>query len=161
MSSNIDTHVATYGSENSKDIWYRQPFLWKDASKRANYKAGPYTFELDSYNKTVKDAETQKADQNSMYNWYKNLIEIKSLYGKNSKVEFHSSSSNNVMVLKVNGPTKLVIYINIGTGTANYQMNPDEIAGTTTTFYKAMGGAPQAKGGDIGATKRGISVFKV
>ena len=160
MSSNTDTHVALYGSKNSEDIWYRQPFLWKDTTKRANYKAGPYTFELDSYNKTLKDVETQMADSNSMYNWYKNLIEIKSMYGKNSKIEFHSSSSQNVMVIKVSGPTKLAIYINIGTGTNTYLMNPNDIIGDGATFVKAMGGAPEAKGGDIGATKWGITVFK-
>ncbi|MBQ9265625.1 MAG: hypothetical protein IJ186_00935 [Bacilli bacterium] len=160
MSSNTNKHVDLYGSENSKDIWYRQPFLWQDATKRPNYKAGPYTFELDAYNKTLKDVEAQKADANSMFNWYKNLIAIKSLYGKNAKVEFHSSSSQNVMVLKVTGESKLVIYINIGTGNSSYLMNPDDVAGTSTTFYKSLGGAPEAKGADIGQTAWGITVFK-
>ena len=160
MSSNTNKHVELYGSENSKDIWYRQPFLWQDATKRPNYKAGPYTFELDDYNKTVKDVEAQKADANSMFNWYKNLIAIKSLYGKNAKVEFHSSSSQNVMVLKVTGESKLVIYINIGTGNSSYLMNPDDVAGTSTTFYKSLGGAPEAKGADIGQAAWGITVFK-
>ena len=160
MSSNTNTHVATYGSENSMDIWYRQPFLWSDTSKRANYKAGAYTFELDSYNKTLANAEAQQRDNNSMYNWYKNLIDIKSQYGKNSKIEFHSSSSNNVMVIKVTGPQTLVIYINIGTSTANFTMNPDDVAGATTTLYKAMGGAPTDKNGNIGGQKWSIAVFK-
>ena len=161
MSSNTDTHVATYGSENCEDIWYRQPFLWADTTTRANYKSGAYKFELDSYNQTLKNAEAQQADANSMYNWYKCLIEIKKMYPTAAKLEFHSSSSNNVLVLKVTGQgTTLVIYINVGTGTNNYLMNPDDVAGGSTHNVKTMGGAPDNKGGDIGAKAWSLSVFK-
>ena len=161
MSSNTDTHKDTYGSENCEDIWYRQPFLWKDTKDRANYKSGQYKFELDSYNKTLKDVEAQKADANSMYNWYKSVIEIKKMYPDDARLEFHNSSSNNVMVLKVTGGNQvLVIYINIGTGTNNYMMNPDDVAGGNTTNVKTVGGAPNNKGGDIGASKWAISDFK-
>ena len=160
MSSNTDKHVSMYGSENCEDIWYRQPFLWKDSKVRTGYKSGQYTFELDDYNKTLADAETQKADANSMYNWYKNLIEIKKLYPDDARLEFVNSSQN-VLVLKVTGGNNvLVIYINVGTGNANYMMNPDDVAGGSTTNVKTMGGAPNNKGGDIGATQWAISVFK-
>ena len=160
MSSNTDTHVATYGSENCEDIWYRQPFLWQDESIRANYKAGQYKFELDSYNRTLENAEAQQADANSMYNWYKGLIEIKKMYPDDARLEF-VNSSNNVLVLKVTGgSTVLVIYINVGTGTANYQMNPDDVAGANTTNVKTLGGAPSNKGGDIGGAQWSVSVFK-
>ena len=161
MSSNTDTHVATYGSENCEDIWYRQPFLWEDTTTRANYKSGAYKFELDSYNKTLKTAEAQQNDANSMYNWYKSLIEIKKMYPTGAKLEFHESCSNNVLVLKVTGQgTTLVIYINVGTGTNNYLMNPDNVAGGSTHNVKTMGGAPDSKGGDIGAKAWSLSVFK-
>ena len=161
MSSNTDTHVAKYGSENCEDIWYRQPFLWHDTSIRADYKAGAYKFELDDYNKTLKDAEAQKADANSMYNWYKAVIEVKRMYPKGANIEFHNYSSNNVMALKVTGGNDvLVIFINIGTSNASYLMNPDEIAGAATTNVKTIGGAPSNKGGDIGAARWSISVFK-
>ena len=161
MSSNTYQHKGMYGSENCEDIWYRQPFLWQETAKRANYKAGQYVFELDDYNKTVKTMEEQKADANSMLNWYKDLIEIKKMYPKGAKLEYHSSSSNNVMVLKVTGEgSTLVIYINIGTGTSNYMMNPDPIASGATTNVKTMGGAPSDKGGDIGAKAWSVSVFK-
>ena len=161
MSSNTDTHKATYGSENCEDIWYRQPFLWDDTTTRANYKSGAYKFELDSYNQTLKSAEAQQADANSMYNWYKSLIEIKKMYPTAAKLEFHSSSSNNVLVLKVTGQgTTLVIYINVGTGTNNYLMNPDDVAGGSTHNVKTLGGAPDNKGGDIGAKAWSLSVFK-
>ena len=161
MSSNTDQHKTMYGSENCEDIWYRQPFLWQDTSKRANYKAGQYVFELDSYNKTLPSMEEQKADANSMYNWYKGLIEIKKMYPKAAKLEFHSYSSNNVMVLKVTGEGKsLVIFINIGTSTANYAMEPDGILNTDTVNVKALGPeAPAEKHADIGAKKWTISVF--
>ena len=100
-------------------------------------------------------------DQNSMYNWYKNLIEIKKMYPDDARLEFHSSSSQNVLVLKVTGGNQvLVIYINVGTGSSNYMMNPDDVAGGSTTNVKTMGGAPSNKGGDIGASQWAISVFK-
>ena len=161
MSSNTYQHKEMYGSENCEDIWYRQPFLWQDNAKRANYKAGQYVFELDDYNKTVKTMEAQKDDANSMLNWYKDLIEIKKMYPKGAKLEYHNSSSNNVMVLKVTGEgNSLVIYINIGTGTSNYMMNPDAVINAQTENVKVMGGAPNNKGGDIGASAWSISVFK-
>ena len=161
MSSNTNTHVSTYGSENCEDIWYRQPFLWKNNTIRANYKSGQYTFELDSYNKKLKSAEEQMADPNSMYSWYRDLISIKKMYPAGAKLQFHNSSSNNVLVLKVTGQgTTLVIYINVGTGTNNYMMNPDDVAGGNTSNVKTMGNAPSHKGGDIGGQAWSISVFK-
>ena len=161
MSSNTYQHKEMYGSENCEDIWYRQPFLWQDNAKRANYKAGQYVFELDDYNKTVKTMEAQKDDANSMLKWYKDLIEIKKMYPKGAKLEYHNSSSNNVMVLKVTGEgNSLVIYINIGTGTSNYMMNPDAVINAQTENVKVMGNAPSNKGGDIGASAWSVSVFK-
>ncbi len=166
MSSNLtnsegEKHKDKYGSENCEDIWYRQPFLWQDTSKRANYKAGQYIFELDNYNCNLPTMEQQKEDVNSMYNWYKGLIEIKKMYPKAAKLEFHSYSSNNVMVLKVTGEGKsLVIFINIGISTANYAMEPDGILNADTHHVKALGiDAPTNKHDDIGAKKWTISVF--
>ena len=158
MSSNTDQHVSMYGSENCEDIWYRQPFLWKDTSIRADYKSGAYKFELDSYNKTLADAETQKADPNSMYNWYKDLIAIKKLYPKGAKLNFDNSSGGTVLVLDVYGSNNesLKIYINVGIGTGSYLMNP----GSGYSNVKTMGGAPSNAGGDIGAVKWSVSVFK-
>ena len=163
MSSNTDQHIPLYGNENCEDIWYRQPFLWQDTTKRANYSSGQYKFELDSYNLTLKTMEEQKLDPNSMLNWYKGLSEIKHMYPEDARITYHTSSGNHVMVIRVDnnqGHCKLVIFINIGTGTDSYLMNPDWVAGTETTFAKSMGGAPSAKGGDIGATKYSIAVFK-
>ena len=166
MSSNLidstgQTHKQRYGSENCEDIWYRQPFLWKDTSVRTHYKAGQYSFELDNYNINVASMEDQKNDPNSMYNWYKSLIEIKKEYPKGAKLEFHSYSSNNVMVLKVTGGNEaLVIYINIGTSQNPYSMEPDNILGANTHNIAAIGGAPNEKHADIGAVKWSVSAFK-
>ena len=161
MSSNTDKHKSMYGSENCEDIWYRQPFLWHDTTIRADYKSGAYKFELDSYNKTLKDAEAQQADNNSMYNWYKGLIQIKKMYPAGASIEFNNSSSNNVMVLKVTGGnTTLVIYINVGTGSNSYLMNPDYVAGGSTGHVMSLGNAPTNKGGDIGTAHWSIAVFK-
>ena len=168
MSSNTNTHKETYGSENCEDIWYRQPFLWHEEegkdSVRPSYKSGQYQFELDSYNKTLPDVEAQKADANSMYNWYKDLIRIKKMYPKGAKLEFHEWSSKNVLILKVmdaNGDAKLAIYINVGTSEDGYDLNADGVLGVASpTNVMTMGGAPSENGANIGATKWSISVFK-
>ena len=165
MSSNLivggKTHKEIYGSENCEDIWYRQPFLWKDSTIRTGYKSGQYKFELDDYNKTLHDAETQMTESGSMYNWYKDLIRIKKMYPKGAKLEFHSYTSGNVLVLKVmdaNGNPTMAIFINIG-WESDYQMNPDAVVGATTKNEMTMGGAPSEKGGDIGHKPWSVSVF--
>ena len=95
-----------------------------------------------------------------MYNWYKDLIQIKKMYPKGAKLEYHSSSSNNVMVLKVTGENKaLVIYINVGTGTNDYQMNPSNVLSAEAHNVYTMNGAPNNIGGNIGAVPWSISVF--
>ena len=159
MSSNTDSHVATYGSKNCEDIWYRQPFLWADTTKRAHFKSGQYVFELDSYNSDstkMKNVEQQIADPNSMYNWYKALIQIKKEYPKGAKLEY-VHSSDNVLGLRVYGQGKeLMIYINTGRGTDNYLMNP----GSGFSNFKTLGGAPSDLGGNIGGVKWSVSAFK-
>ena len=154
MSSNTDQHIGKYKNANCEDIWYRQPFLWKDTSIRANYKSGQYKFELDSYNATLDDLETQIADANSMYSWYKDLIKIKKMYPKGAKLSFSGSSSNVLVMHVYGGNTNLVIYINVGTSDSEYLMNP----GSGFNNVMTMGGAPTS--GNIGATKWSISVFK-
>ncbi len=130
MSSNTDTHVSKYGNENSVDIWYRQPFIWEDEKARPNYQAGQYTFEYDTHNagllsshKGISLVDGQVNTSNEMYQWYKDLIEIKKLYPKGAKVDF-TGSSQNVLTLKVTGEGKeMRIFINIGTSTSEYLMN--------------------------------------
>ena len=157
MSSNIDQHETLYGNPNCEDIWYRQPFLWHDQNLRPSYSSGQYLFELDSYNATVADVDAQMADSNSMYNWYKDLIKIKKMYPKGAKLTFANSSSNVLVMNVYGGNTNLVIYINVGTSEAEYSMNP----GAGFTNVMTMGtGAPNNVGGNIGAAKWCISVFK-
>ena len=135
MSSNTNTHIAKYKSENCMDIWYRQPFLWEDASKRPDYKSGQYKFELDTYNKGMSDAhlgvtmnENSVSTNNDMYQWYKALCAIKHLYPKDARIDFATSSSN-VLVINVWSNTDtttkpLKIYINIGLDNNQYLLNP-------------------------------------
>jgi len=138
MSSNTDTHVSTYGNENNTDIWYRQPFIWKDASKRANYKTGQYKIELDSYNKTLAAAEDQQSDTDSMYSFYKQLNEVKSHYPKNAKCSFHSYSSKNVLIMDVFGTgTNYRIFINTGVTSDSYSIASDLLNGYS--IYKNIG----------------------
>lgn len=135
MSSNTNTHVSKYGNENNMDIWYRQPFLWKDTSKRSNYKTGQYQIELDNYNKTVQSAEDQQDSANSMLTFYKKLIEVKSAYPKNAKCSFHSYSSQNVLIMDIYGEgTDYRIFINTGISSDNYTITNELIGGYS--FYK-------------------------
>lgn len=132
MSSNTKQHKEMYGNENCEDIWYRQPFLWQDTTVRPNYKSGQYKFELDSYNKTLKSMEEQKNDPDSMYNWYKGLNYIKHLYPSDARIEY--IDGGHVIGIKVMDKSydcKLVIYINTGTGSSAWTMNPDYHAGKT------------------------------
>jgi glycosidase len=170
MSSNTELHndqdhYPLIG-ENNIDIWYRQPFLWQDTTKRANYRAGEFRFELDNHNKTLATAEAQQQNSSSMYNWYKDLIEIKKMYPDDARITYHPTSGNHVMVIRVNnaqGVCKLVIFINTGTGNGDYLMNPTYVANGSTaaaTAVKTMNGAPANAGGNIGACPYGISVFQ-
>ena len=160
MSSNTDEHIKKYGSENSEDIWYRQPFLWANEALRPHYKSGQYVFELDEYNKTIKNLDQQKDDDNSVYNFYKDVTAIKAKFPRNHKIVYDSSSGGNTLVIKVTGIGKpMVIYINTG-GTGSYLMNPGPMLGGEYDNVGTAGGAPSVGGGDIGACAWGVSAFQ-
>lgn len=165
MSSNTDKHVDMYGSENSEDIWYRQPYLWGDASITPKYMAGQYCFgdisadktELgtierygyDSYNKALAKYNAQKSDANSVYSWYKVLTDIKDHYPTGHHIEYHSYTSGNVLVIKATGIGKsVVVFINVG-GDADYLINPGEILGSEYVNIGSLGGAPTESGGNM------------
>ena len=161
MSSNTYKHIEMYGSENNEDIWYRQPFLWQDTTKRAHYKMGQYVFELDDYNLTLPTMEQQKDQQDSMLNWYKALIQIKKAYPANATVTFSANSGVNVMVIKVTGNGKTVgIWINTGVNTNDYSVNPSDVLGTDQ--YDIIGQlGPQPVGGyNIGGAKFSVLALR-
>ena len=160
MSSNTDQHIPKYEYENCIDIWYRQPFLWNNTALRPNYKSGQYVFELDSHNLTLATYETQKSTDSSMWKFYEQLCKIKRQFPDAHKIQYHSSSSNDVMVIKVTGKGKsLVIYLNVGRTSGDYLMNPGEVLGTEVNNIWAYN-APSTAGGDIGHSSYGISVFQ-
>lgn len=140
MSSNTEQHVSMYGSENSIDIWYRQPYLWENTAIRPAYRAGQYYFGdkgedgkygYDSYNLSVKNHSQQKSDPNSMYNWYKALTALKNEYPDGHKIQYVGCGAN-VLIIKVIGENiadkPLLIYINTY-GTSDYDMNPKAFIG--------------------------------
>ncbi len=100
MSSNTNKHVSIYGNENSKDIWYRQPFKW-GGEGTTNYQAGGYKIEWDDYNKNLKNNDEQAKDANSMLSYYIGLGKIKNMYPKNAKVAY--SNDGNVMWFNITG----------------------------------------------------------
>ncbi|MCF0108391.1 MAG: hypothetical protein HUJ59_05280, partial [Bacilli bacterium] len=162
MTSNTEKHIEKYGNENCLDIWYRQPFLWNDLTKRPHYKSGQYDFELDSHNKSISNngegityVEGKVTTTNEFYSWYKALIEIKNKYPKGAKVEYKNCGIN-VLVMHVTGSgSELYIYINMGMNTNQYLMNP----GSGFTNIATLNGAPTNAGGDIGAKKYSVSAF--
>ena len=161
MSSNTDQHIAKYQYENNIDIWYRQPYLWHDSTKRPDYKAGQFYFELDGYNKTLADYEAQKADNNSMYSFYKELTRIKGLYPNSAKIEYHVQTDDNCLIIKVTGVGKaMVIYINVGRTGQNMPMKPHEIVGAECENVAALNGAPSTVNANIGDYPYGISVWR-
>lgn len=132
MSSNTNTHIDTYGNENSMDIWYRQPMMWMDNAIRPNYRSGEYYFssdKYDSYNKQLFSkglgVKSDNTSSNEMFAWYKDLCEIKNMYPAGSNVDY-SASSGNVLAMHVtgNGP-ELMIYLSTGVQNgAEYLINP-------------------------------------
>lgn len=116
MSGNTDTHIDTYGSENSMDIWYRQPMKWGDTkvTGTTGYKAGQYTFEWDDYNATLPGVSTQNADTSSMLSWYKALNAIKKQYPKNAKVTMEGAKD--ILTFNISGDSgnQFKIFINCG-----------------------------------------------
>jgi len=138
MSSNTNTHVATYGNENNIDIWSRQPFLWKNTTQRTNYKVGKYQIELDSYNQTLMSAEDQENDSSSMFSFYQALNQIKAAYPKNAKCTFNSSSSKNVLVMDITGQgSSYRIFINTGVNSDSYTLSSSLLDGYS--FYANIG----------------------
>ena len=178
MSSNTEQHISMYGSENSIDVWYRQPYLWADSTKRPHYKAGqlcfgdvhgeksqyasmdPYGY--DSYNLTIKNYEQQKEDGNSIYSWYKALAGIKNAYPVGHHIEYHSYSSGNVLVIKATGIGKPVcVFIHTGIDNSNYLMNPGEILGGEYENIATIGGAPTTGGANLGEHPFSVTAFRL
>ncbi len=152
MSSNTDKHIATYGSKNSIDIWYRQPYKWGGdaASEIPNYEAGAYKFEWDDYNKTIKNSEEQASDASSMLRYYRALGKIKNMYPKNATVAY--SNDGNVMWFDITGQGRtLKIFINPGRWDNDYY--PPNYAFTTQltgyTRFEADDAALMYNGGNL------------
>ena len=169
MSSNTEQHVKMYGSENSIDIWYRQPYLWDNTTLRPAYKAGQYYFGdkgegdkygYDSYNLTIKNYAQQKEDASSMYNWYKALASLKNQYPYGHKIQY-VACGNNVLVIKVVGQNvsdkSIVVYINTG-GTQSYDMRPGDFIGSSYSniFHLNIGESEM----DVGSKNLAISAFR-
>ena len=178
MTSNTYQHIDMYGSENNMDIWYRQPFLWKDKSVRANYKSGQYKFELDEHNrhlvnngegidyKVSKDKDgnvisiADPTSMNDMWKYFKVLTTIKAEYPKGAKIQFEYSSENvlRAVVYDESYNAKLVVFMNNGRNDNDYIMMVD--SGFSPIEGGASTGVDFTNGGNIGKTKFGVAAFK-
>ena len=159
MSGNTDTHIDTYGNENSMDIWYRQPMKWGKTSVKGTtgYKAGAYTFEWDSYNKDLNGVAEQDTDNKSMLAWYKALGDIKKQYPKGAQVEMSNGSDILIFTITGEGGPSWKIYINCGFGNGeSYIVNP----GTGYAQYDAPVLANGATTSTFGSTKYSVLAFK-
>ena len=79
MSSNTTEDVPDIaGNTNNIDRYYRQAFKWANVDERPNYSfAGGYDIKYDEYNMQLDNLDLQKEDQDSMFNFYKAICEIK------------------------------------------------------------------------------------
>ena len=176
MSSNTYQHIEKYGSENNMDIWYRQPFLWKEKSARTGYKANQYKFELDAHNRhllnndegidtkvTVDEndpgkivSSTPVKTLSTFYPYYKVLTTIKKAYPVDAKIEFKYSSKN-VLRIDVKGQNsrELVIFLNNGHNDNEYRIMLD----SSYTHLASTEGAPTQINGDIGKSIFGVTAF--
>lgn len=175
MSSNTFEHIEKYGSENNEDIWYRQPFLWKNKSSRANYKSGQYVFELDEHNRhivnngegidyrEVKDASGKVtghtiSTESTFYSFYKVINSIKNKYPAGAHIKYEYSSENvlRIVVMDASYNEQMIIFLNNGRNKNEYKMLVDTSA---YKYSKATEGVPKAAGGNIGASLYGVTAF--
>ncbi len=176
MSSNTYQHIDMYGSENNMDIWYRQPFLWKDKAVRSDYKANQYAFELDAHNKhllnndegidyrEIKDPLTGDVightinTLSTFYPYFKVLNHIKREFPHGAKIEYKYSSQN-VLRIDVHGDgtdtRELVIFLNNGINENEYRIMLDN----SYSFLDATEGAPRQINGNIGGCLHGVTAF--
>ncbi|MDR1697458.1 MAG: hypothetical protein LBR37_00875 [Erysipelotrichaceae bacterium] len=115
MSGNTSKHKEMYGSDNSKDIWYRQPFKWGDNAVTTDYKAGSYQIEWDDYNKnSLQSVATQDTTAGSMLKLYQELGRIKNLAGFPDQGKYTAITDNdNVVAFNLyDGVNSMNVYIN-------------------------------------------------
>jgi glycosidase len=76
-----DSHGLVYNDHgNNVDRWYRQPMRWgttKGSDNVVNYTFGGIEVLWDNYNKNLAPVSTQKADANSMLNYFKAVCAVK------------------------------------------------------------------------------------
>ena len=136
MSSNVDQHIALYGSENCEDTWYRQPFMWQgtEGNKvRPSYVNGKYQFKsesYDSYNASLfanNKGVTLNADgsfavaNNDIYTFYKQLTALKKLYPEGAHATYEDGG--HVMTINVTGTGRgLKIFVNLGYQATNWNL---------------------------------------
>ena len=149
MSGNTNTHVDTYGNENNKDLWYRQPFKWGDNSITPSFKFNAYTIEMDDHNKNVlKSLNEQKASttDNDVFDVYQQLVTIKKTFGKFVSYQgIETKDNTDMLVYKLTYDTgTYTIMINCGLNNKPYSYSSASstvycLNGATNTSIPAYG----------------------
>ena len=170
MSSNTNTHLTKYGNANCEDTWFRQPFVWQGAlgnTVRPHFVNGKYQFtseSYDSYNATILSSGkgvTLNADNtfscnNEIYEFYKQVIQLKKMYPENARVDF--SNGEHIIKINVSGNGKgLLIYINMGFTDTNYSL---DTSGYNSTPVMQINCTGMAGGANFGNQKYAVVAFQ-
>lgn len=121
--------LGMYGEKPDEKI--REPFKWSsDASE------GDTTWESDSLNKKVDALDKQKDDENSMYNFYKKVIDLRKAHTALTDGSYSPLDLQNGMVMayeRKSSDEDLIIIHNMSSS-SNIKLSNDSFKGAKTVY---------------------------